>query len=73
MLISSENLRKFSEEHGNLWEFPKTLETLQTRFWELKRFELFEQNVFIRKNLNVAIFGNLQKFLEKFGDGLKWF
>ena len=48
-------LRKFSEEHGNLWEFPKTSETLQTRFWELKRLrkslknnwqssEVFEKN-----------------------------
>ena len=60
---SSENLRKFTEEHGNLWEFPKTSETLHSRFWELKRF----------KKMFWKIFGNVHKFLEKFGDGPKWF
>ena len=33
---SSENLRKFWEELGNLRKFPKILETLQTILEELK-------------------------------------
>ena len=41
---SSENLWKFWEELGNLCELPKTSETLQTLFEELKWFMKLLQN-----------------------------
>ena len=81
MPISTENLRKFSEEHGNLWEFPKTLETLQTRFWELKRFKKVLENVWqslevfgkIRRRSKMVLkcTENLRKYSEVFGNSRK--
>ena len=41
---SSESLWKFWKELGNLREFPKTPETLQTPFEELKRFMKLWEN-----------------------------
>ena len=60
---SSENLRKFSEELGNLREFPKISETRQTRFWGTLKNGL--------KNFGkcLAIFGNFWKNSETVQNG----
>ena len=73
---SSENLWKFWEELGNLRKFPKTSETLQTRFWGA--YTIYETFGKLRKQFKSVfqiflwfskIFGNLQKFSENFGNG----
>ena len=69
---SSENLWKFWEELGNLREFPKTSETLQTRFlWNLWKTSETVQKCFpdvFMSFLNFQkIFGSVRKSSEIFG------
>ena len=71
---SSENLWKFWEELGNLREFPKTSETLQLVFEELKRFMNLLENFgnsskvfsrciydFLKFSESSEVFGKLRK------------